>query len=53
MLMKRYLAGDFDEIKEAKVKEKLKVMRIKFIVIGTKGWQASSDTSNVEEKLME
>ena len=53
MLEKLYLAGDFDDIEAAKVKENLKSMRIKSIAIGTRGWQALSDTSDVEENLME
>ena len=53
MLKKWYLSGDFDEIKEAKRKEKLKTMRIKSIAIVTRGRQSYSDTSNLEDNLME
>ena len=53
ILKKRYLAGDFDNIEEAKGKDKLKSMRSKSIAIGTRGRQAYSDTSDIEDKLME
>ena len=33
MLKKRYLSDYFDDIKEAKIKEKLKAMRRKYIAI--------------------
>ena len=47
MLNKWYLAGDFDGIKYAKGRDKLKAMRSKYISIGTRGRQPSSDTSSV------
>ena len=53
ILKKKYLVGDFDNIREAKVKEKLKAMRSKSISIVMRGWKAYSDTRNLEEKLME
>ena len=37
MLKKRYLVGDFDGIKEAKGKDKLKAMRRNYNAIGKMG----------------
>ena len=53
MLKKQYLAGDVDDIKEIKGKEKLKATRSKSIEIVTRSRQASSNTSDIDEKLMD
>ena len=53
MLKKCYLAGDFYDIKESKGKYNLKATRSKSVAIGMRVRQASSDNSDVEEKLME
>ena len=53
MLKKRYIAGDVEEIKEIKIKEKLKATRSKSIEIVTRGRQVPSNISDVEGKLMD
>ena len=53
ILRNQYLEGGFAQMIEIKGKDELKVLRIKYVTFGARGWHESGEKSDVEEKLME